>query len=149
EESENLSIQRYTSRIDALTVEQSGPVRAVVKVEGSHVGNGRQWLPFSLRLYFTADSPAVRIVHSFIWDGDADRDFLRGLGIRAQVPMAAPLHDRHVRIATDHGLFSEAVRPLTGLRRDVGEAFRQAQIDGRATPSVDTLPDRLRQLLDS
>ncbi|WBQ17820.1 Tat pathway signal sequence domain protein [Sphingobium yanoikuyae] len=149
EESENLSIQRYTSRIDALTVEQSGPVRAVVKVEGSHADNSRQWLPFSLRLYFTADSPAVRIVHSFIWDGDADRDFLRGLGIRAQVPMAAPLHDRHVRIATDHGLFSEAVRPLTGLRRDVGEAFRQAQIDGRATPSVDTLPDRLRQLLDN
>jgi hypothetical protein len=29
-------------------------------------------------------------------------------------------HDRHIRLATDGALFAEAVRPLTGLRRDPG-----------------------------
>jgi hypothetical protein len=149
EEADTLSQHHFTSRIDKVTVEQTGPVRAVLKIDGVHSGGARAWLPFSLRLYFTSGSEAVRIVHSVIWDGDAEHDFLSGLGVTAQVPMRGALHDRHVRIATGNGLFAEAVRPLTGLRRDPGEAFRQAQIGGRATPDVATLPERFAPLLDS
>jgi hypothetical protein len=149
EEVDTLSQRRFTSRIESVTVEQSGPVRAVLKIDGTHAGAARSWLPFSLRLYFTSGSDAVRIVHSFIWDGDSAHDFLSGLGVQATVPMRGELHDRHVRLATETGLFSEAVRPLTGLRRDPGEAFRQAQIDGRAVPDVATLPEKFAPLLES
>ena len=62
--------------------------------------------------------------------------------------MRGALHDRHVRLATEEGLFAEAVRPLTGLRRDPGEAFRQAQIDGRAVPDLATLPEKFAPLLE-
>ena len=41
------------------------------------------------------------------------------------------------------------MRPLTGLRRDPGEAFRQAQIDGRAVPDLATLPEKFAPLLES
>jgi hypothetical protein len=149
EEADTFSQRHYTSRVDKVTVEQSGPIRAVLKVEGVHAGEGRAWLPFSLRLYFTSGSAAVRIVHSFVWDGNADRDFLSGLGVQARVPMRGALHDRHVRLATETGLFAEAVRPLTGLRRDPGKDFRQAQIEGRATPDTTTLPRKFADLLDS
>ncbi|MPS70218.1 MAG: Tat pathway signal sequence domain protein [Novosphingobium sp.] len=149
EEADTLTQRHFTSRIGSVTIEQSGPVRAVLKVEGSHAGEEGAWLPFSLRLYFTSGSDAVRIVHSFIWDGDADRDFLSGLGVQARVPMRGALHDRHVRLATEKNLFAEAVRPLTGLRRDPGEDFRQAQIDGRAAPGISALPEKFAPLLDS
>ncbi|WP_039996772.1 hypothetical protein [Sphingomonas sanxanigenens] len=139
----------FIGRIDKATVEQTGPVRAVVKLEGMHEGAGRRWLPFVVRFYAYADSRHLRIVHSFIFDGDAKKDFLSGLGLRATVPMAAPFHDRHVRLATADGhLFVEAVRPLTGLRRDPGKPFRDAQIAGRAIPPLEGMPKSVSSLLD-
>ena len=145
DDGERGALTRYASEISSTTVEQRGPVRAVIRVEGKHRGGGRDWLPFTLRLYFHAGSGAVRIVHSFIFDGDPNRDFLRGLGLTGRVPMRDPMHDRHVRFAgPDGGLWGEAVRPLTGLRRDSGEAFRSAQVAGRATPPVDGLPAAIR-----
>lgn len=36
-----------------MTVERAGSVRALVKLEGVHKSpNGREWLPFVVRLYF-------------------------------------------------------------------------------------------------
>jgi hypothetical protein len=72
-------------------VEQDGPIRVVVRVEGRHAAPDEQWLPFSLRLYFHAGSASVRIVHSLIFDGDPARRFVRGLGLSGQVPMTDPL----------------------------------------------------------
>ncbi len=71
---------RYASRIDRAVVEQTGPIRAVVRVEGQHEGEGERWLPFSLRIYFHAGSASVRVVHSLIFDGDPAKRFVRGLG---------------------------------------------------------------------
>jgi len=127
----------FTSAIASVAVEQRGPVRAVVRIEGRHSGGGRDWLPFVVRLYFYAGSDAVRMMHSFVFDGDERKDFIRGLGVRMTVPMRDPLHDRHVRFVGDgRGLWAEAVRGLTGLRRDPGAAVRSAQVDGRACPAV-------------
>ena len=143
------AISRYAAEISGATIEQRGPVRAVVRVEGRHKGNGREWLPFTLRLYFHAGSQAVRIVHSFVFDGDPDKDFIRGLGLTGAVPMRDPLHDRHLRFAgPDGGLWGEAVRPLTGLSRDPGKAWRDAQVAGQATPAPADMAPRAKDLLE-
>lgn len=131
----------FQSRVLLTEVEQSGPVRAVVRVEGVHraLDGGRQWLPFVVRFAVTAGSDRVRMVHTMIWDGDASTDFLAGLGFRADVPLRFAPHDRHVRLAgADGGFFAEAVRGLTGLRRDPGAAVRTSQVSGQATPPIDT-----------
>ncbi len=130
----------FQSLVTAVEVEQRGPVRAVVRVEGRHraVAGDREWLPFTLRLVVLAGADRVRLVHTFVWDGDAATDFLAGLGVRADVPLRAPAYDRHVRLAgTDGGFFAEAVQGITGLRRDPGAAVRAAQIHGRATPPLE------------
>jgi hypothetical protein len=117
-----------TAEVERITVEQDGPVRAVVRLEGRH----GDWLPFSVRLYFYAGAPDVRVVHTFVWDGDPDRDFLAGLGLSADVVMRDPPHDRHVRLAGPEGFLTEAVRGLTGLRRDPGASVRRRQVAGEA-----------------
>jgi len=127
----------FRSVVSDVRLEQDGPLRAVVRIEGHHssVDASREWLPFTVRIVLAAGSDRLRIVHSFIWDGDAETDFLAGLGVRAAVPLRAEPHDRHIRIAgADGGVFAEAVRGLTGLRRDPGAEVRAAQIAGRATP---------------
>ncbi|WP_324670996.1 Tat pathway signal sequence domain protein [Hymenobacter sp. GOD-10R] len=128
--------QEFTGEISQVTVEQSGPVRAVIKLEGKHqqAKASRAWLPFVVRLYFYAGSEAVRVLHTITYDGDENHDFIKGIGIRFAVPLHAPLHDRHVRfVGEDQGVFVEAVRGLTGLRRDPGATITKAQVAGQAT----------------
>ena len=128
---------RAVGHVTDCAVEQDGPFRAVLRVEGVHRDEtgGREWLPFTVRLVFAAGAATFRIVHSFVWDGDPEQDFLSSLGLEFTVPLRAELHDRHVRIAgADGGFLREAVRGLTGMRRDPGAEVRAAQLDGRATP---------------
>ena len=130
----------FQGQTERVVVEQAGPVRAVVRIEGRHKSTTRDraWLPFVVRLYLHADGDALRVMHSFVFDGDENRDFLHGLGIRFDVPLADAPHDRHVRFSGENdGLFAEAVRGVTGLRRDPGAAVREAQVAGLATPPVE------------
>jgi len=138
----------FTGSITQVSVEQSGPLRAVIKVEGVHAQGQGATLPFTLRFYAYAGARHLRIVHSFIYDGAPAQDSLAAIGLRVAVPMRDAPHDRHVRIASDGPLFAEAVRPLTGLRRDPGAAFRKAQIEGRATPPLAQMAAVVRDKLD-
>jgi hypothetical protein len=104
----------FVSNIEKVSVEQSGPVRAVLKVEGRHrlAKGGRAWLPFTLRLYFYAGDPAIHVVHTFIYDGDQQKDFIRGLGLRFSVPMREEVYNRHVAFGgQDGGLWMESLQP--------------------------------------
>jgi hypothetical protein len=143
--------ERFASEIRTVTVEQRGPVRAVVRVEGRHraeKGTRREWLPFSVRLYLFAGSDGIRMVHTFVFDGNEKKDFIRGLGVRFTVPMSDQLYDRHVRFAGDgDGVLGEAVRGITGLRRDPGAAVRQAQIAGQRLPDPSTWDTRVTSRL--
>ncbi len=93
-------VESMQSRVQDVKLEQSGPVRAVVCVRGVHLTRaGRGALPFVARFYVTAGSGAIRLVHSFIFDLDEQKEFLSGLGVRAGVVMKDATYDRHVRIA--------------------------------------------------
>ena len=141
--------EEFASNIEKVTVEQSGPVRGVVRVEGMHLrASDRVWLPYVVRLYFYAGGDAIRLMHTFIFDGDPQRDFLAGLGVRFDVPMRDQAHDRHVRfVGEGKGLWAEAVRGLTGLRRDPGANVRKAQVAGEQIP-VDSMPDNVKRRLE-
>lgn len=111
------SREKFTSNIHQVTVEQSGPVRAVVKIEGVHKSTDgtREWLPFRVRLYFYAGSEAVRVVHTLIFDGDQQKDFIRGVGLTFAVPLREEALNRHVRFSgADGGLWAEPIQPGAG-----------------------------------
>jgi hypothetical protein len=131
----------FISRIRAVTLEQSGPVRAVVKIEGNHQagGSGRSWLPFTLRLYFYAGLDSVHMVHSFVFDGDQEKDFIRGLGVRFSVPMREQAHNRHVRLAGETGMLAEPVRLIAGRRNPSPDLYAR-QIAGKQIPNLEELP---------
>ena len=133
-----LKIETFTGEVEHAELEHSGPLRAVVKLTGRHAHCGeRRWLPFTLRLYFYAGGDSVRVMHTFVFDGDEARDFIRGIGLRFDAPLSDPLHDRHVRFAGESGgVFGEAVRGLTGLRRDAGVNARKAQVAGLAAGAI-------------
>jgi len=143
--------ETFHGQIESVALESHGAVRAVVKITGRHAGESGKpaWLPFIVRLYFYAGSDAIRMLHTIIYDGHPAQDAISGLGVRFAVPLRGPLHDRHVRFSgQDDGLFAEAVRGLTGLRRDPGANVKEAQLAGRATPAIDTWPKTVSARLD-
>ncbi|MFJ3703774.1 MULTISPECIES: Tat pathway signal sequence domain protein [unclassified Streptomyces] len=141
--------ERFESVVEKAVVEQDGPVRAVVRIDGRHRRGSRSWMPFSVRLYFYAGADSFRMVHTITYDGTlepgkASGDFVRGLGVRFTVPMRDEAYDRHIRIGGDGtGLLREAVKGVTGLRRDPGAAVREAQFAGRRLPDPATWDQRV------
>ena len=146
ESSQTIREEDFTSSITKVTVEQTGPIRAVVHIEGTHASATRQWLPFSVRLYFTAGLASVRMVHSFVFDGDQATDFIRGIGVAFTVPFREERQNRHVRFATDNdGLFSEPVLMAPGYRPSAMQhaaEMNRAQLIGQRIPNMADLPPR-------
>jgi hypothetical protein len=147
--------EQFVSRIKSVTLEQSGPVRAVVKVEGVHqaVVGERAWLPFTVRFYFYAGSPEIRLVHTFIFDGDGQKDFIKGLGLVFTVPFREELHNRHVRFAGDGtGVWCQPVRLLPGYRPQAGRQITEAYADhlaGKRMPNLADYPPAARSAIES
>ncbi|CAE6369787.1 unnamed protein product [Rhizoctonia solani] len=134
------NIHTTTANVTAATVESDGPVRATVKVTGTYKGDGHgEWLPFTIRLYFSAGSTAIKIQHLFLFDGDQAKDFIKGIGVKFDVPLSDELYDRHIRFTSaSGGLWGEAVKVLSGLRRDATAALLNPQFEGTALPAKDS-----------
>ncbi|WP_075736280.1 exo-rhamnogalacturonan lyase family protein [Streptomyces acidiscabies] len=149
EDQGTVKTERFEGAISGVTVEQDGPVRAVVRIDGKHRKGNRSWLPFSIRLYFYAGADSFRMVHTITYDGTqepgkASGDFIRGLGVRFTVPMRDQAYDRHIRIGGEGtGLLREAVKGITGLRRDPGIAVQEAQFAGKKLPDPSTWDQRV------
>ncbi|WP_329071352.1 exo-rhamnogalacturonan lyase family protein [Streptomyces sp. NBC_01429] len=141
--------ERFDGEISGARVEQRGPVRAVIRIDGKHRKGSRRWLPFSVRLYFYAGAESFRMVHTITYDGEQTPgrnkgDFIRGLGVRFTVPMRDAAYDRHVRVAGEgKGFLTEAVQGITGLRRDPGAHVRGAQVKGEKLPDPATWDQRV------
>ena len=139
-----------TSRIDTAVLEREGNVSAVVKIEGRHQdADDRLWLPFTLRMYFWKGSERVKLVHTLIYDGDEQHDFLSSLGIRFSVPMRQALYNRHVAFATDDGgVWTEPVQPLDGRRPLTLRNAQQLQMAGKQISPYAEMDERDRLLID-
>lgn len=137
----------FDSDITHVEIERAGRVRKVVRVEGVHrsLTTGRKWLPFVVRLYFYQGSDLVKMVHTFIYDGNEQHDMITSIGIRFHIPMQEESYNRHVALATDEGgVWAEPVQLL-----DQGSdhsLLRTMQMEGK-TIVGDSLPFRLRTYL--
>lgn len=99
---------------------------------------------------FYAGSEQVKMVHSFIYDGDQNRDFISALGIRWSVPMREALYNRHVAFScADGGVWSEAVQPLADHRiLNNNPSLQIQQLEGKRIPDSQQCDERSRILLD-
>ncbi|UCS95018.1 Tat pathway signal sequence domain protein [Echinicola marina] len=148
-EKENIKTSLFEGSIDQVDLEQAGPLRTVVKVQGKHAADGHpNWLLFTIRFYFYAGGASIKTMHTIVYDGEEAKDFIKGLGLRFDVPMEDKLHDRHIRFAgKEEGIFAEAVRGLTGLRRDPGPKVKEAQLAGEKTPPTSEFPENVSSRL--
>ncbi len=133
----------YQSKLTSAIVERAGAVSTVIKLEGMHVSSDhRSWLPFTLRLYFYSGSEQIRMVHTFIYDGKAEKDMIRSIGVQFDVPMREAAYNRHIAFATENGIWTEPVQPLDGRRiltinGDKKRNLQAEQMAGKRIPDED------------
>jgi hypothetical protein len=148
--------EKYISKVEKVTAEQTGPVRAVFKIEGKHKGvkSSREWLPFVVRLYFYAGQDSVRMVHTIFFDGDQEKDFIRGLGVDFSVPMREEIQNRHVAFSgQDSGLWAEPIQPMIGrggrfvANPGSREDVYPKQVEGKRVPNRAEYNQRGQNLL--
>lgn len=145
---ETINISQFNSNIKNVSIEQQGDVRATIKIEGIHKSiDNRELFPFTVRLYFYYGSGNIRIMHTFIFDGDEEKDFIKGIGLQFSQPMHnTEMYDRFIRFTnSEGGLFGEAVKSLTGLRRDAGEEIKTLQIEGEKSLPQSQFPERVKK----
>ena len=82
----------YTARVEDLRVEESGPLRAVVRAAGWHYrADGRKRMPFVMRFSAWAGLPVLGVQHTFIVSDDPLTTFFRGIGLR--IPLRGQLRE--------------------------------------------------------
>jgi RNase P/RNase MRP subunit p29 len=138
----SLTFENYISEIKNVEIEQKGSIRSVIKISGLHrsLTKKRELLPFDIRFYFHAGIPEIRVVHSFVFDGNQETDFIKGMGLTFDVPLRENIHNRHVRFSAGNGgLWSEPVKPIVTRNPFIFKGDRtiqQKQMKGERLPEI-------------
>lgn len=120
----------YRSKIENCSIEQGGDLQVIVRYEGIHINATDQKIPFIIRLKVGLNSEKIDMTYTFLYDGDEDKDFLKGLGVTFDKPMQSPMYNRHIKMETDFGTFHESVVPLVSWRPPIAKKVYEAQMDG-------------------
>lgn len=146
----------FSGAVSSVTLMQNTPLRAVVKIEGRHrsLTGSREWLPYKLFCVMYKDMATLSLTHSFLFDSDGKEDYIKGIGVRFEVPFRDEAHNRHVRFAGDGrdgaGFWCEPVRLAPGYRPSAGRVFTDnyaAYLRGEPLPSLGELGERERSAL--
>ncbi|MBQ8639670.1 MAG: hypothetical protein IJ468_10930, partial [Lachnospiraceae bacterium] len=107
--------RRYRGQIEKVELVENGPLFTVFRYEGIHVNEeGEKRIPFILYLKAGRGSKKLLFTHTFVYDGDEEKEFLKGLGITFAVPLKGAVYNRHVKFGGDYGYFHEACVGLLG-----------------------------------
>lgn len=133
--------EEYIPQIIDASLEFEGPLRCVIKVWGRHLRNTKMtfdgsllkqgWLPFEVRLYFFANSDKIKLVHTFIYNGNPHQDFIKALGLKFNIPLSSPLYNRFIRFGGDTGLFCESPKNLVDVyKKERHKIIFKKQLNG-------------------
>lgn len=116
--------------ITKVDVEEDGPLQAVFCFHGIHTPGEYASMPFIIRMYVWYESSEIRFMHTFFFDGEENRDYLKGMGIRAEFRMHGKLYDRHIQFAGDSSPFHEAAVLLYSNNPKLPQEVLCRQLEG-------------------
>jgi hypothetical protein len=122
----------YKSVVRSVEIEEVGSLKVVVKVTGTHLNpkTGRDIFPFIVRFVCHAGESMISVMHTFLYDGDEQKDFIKGIGLQLHCPTEGALYNRHVKVGGDFGYVHEALQLLSCRIPRVDYEIYQAQMRG-------------------
>lgn len=123
--------KEYRGTIKSVSVEEWGRLQCIIKYEGTHVdAEGVEKMPFIIRMKVAYNCPNLEFTHTFLYDGDEDKDFLKGLGIVFDMPLTGEIYNRHIKLTGDYGVFHESMAHLVSWRPKIADHVYEAQMRG-------------------
>ena len=122
----------YISDINKVSIEDNGELKTVIKIEGIHknISRNKKTLPFILRFILHKDTNYIRLMHTFLCDIDASKEFIKGIGIEFETPMSGEAYNRHFKTRGDYGYFHEPMQIMPWWRPSIGDEKYKKQLDG-------------------
>lgn len=122
----------YTGEIETVQIEDNGALKTVIRAEGTHVSaDGKKLLRYIVRFTVLNGEPSIKIMHTFLFDGDDKTDFIKGVGIEFARKMEGEQFNRRVKITGDFGVMHEAVQILNLWRPRLGPSIGIQPIHSR------------------
>lgn len=117
--------------LEETVLEQSGPLQAVFCFRGRHMSGEETGMPFVIRMYLWAGSSELKLVHTFLYDGKEDRDYLKGMGIRFDTVLAGAPVNHHIQYTLENRVFHEAAVMLYSSHPKLAPEIFRGQMEGK------------------
>ncbi|WP_148229036.1 hypothetical protein [Parasphaerochaeta coccoides] len=129
---ETRTVTDFLGEISSMEVEEDGPFHVLFRYEGIHKNpiSGEELIPFVIRMGMGIGSDSLSFTHTFLYDGEEKRDFLKGVGISFDARIQGEMYNRHIRFLGDAGSFHESVAQLLSWRPRIPDAVYAAQCRG-------------------
>ncbi len=130
--SRRIESKEFQGEITSVELEEQGALQMVVCFRGNHipVQSDVPRMPFVIRMYLWADSDELRFQHTLLYDGEEERDYLKGMGICFDVNMSPKKYDRHIQFGTDKKHFHEAAVMLASNSPKLSPEIFKKQLMG-------------------
>ena len=121
----------YIGEIEACAVEETGALKTVIRVSGAHkAADASEFLRFTSYITVLNMEREIQLKHTFIYDGDAAVDFIKGVGVEFEQDISGELYNRHVKIAGDCGVMHEAAQLMSLWRPRLTPELYKKQLSG-------------------
>ena len=115
--------------IGECVIEDAGSLRTVVRLKGVHkADDGSEFLQYIVRFMIYKNTDRIDIKHTFIYSGDAAKDFIGGLAVEIKRKMRGSCFNRRVKIAGDYGMMHEPLQSLHVWRPKISKGYYEAQM---------------------
>ena len=116
-------------RIDQIEIEDQGPVSATVCYRGVYC-SAEDLMRFEIRIRFGIGAPLLQITNTFFYHGDPSMDRMKGLGLRARMPLEGEACNHHVRFLADGVEFHEPAQLMESRIPRTGPEMKRKQLKG-------------------
>lgn len=123
--------KKYAGQIQTVELEEWGDLQGIIKFTGCHKNAvGEEKLPFIIRMRINYNCGDIQFTHTFLYDGDEEKDYLKGLGITFEMPLGGAIYNRHIKVMGDYGCFHESMVPLVSWQPKVPKSIYERQMQG-------------------
>lgn len=122
----------YQPVITSVELEEKGALQSIFCFRGTfqRPDSDEHKMRFVIRMYLWANSEEMKFVHTFLYDGDENHDFLKGMGIRFVTPVSGRQCEHHVQFTTDREPFHEAAILLNSSHPRLDKCYLIEQMNG-------------------
>lgn len=132
---EKIVREEFFGIVKEITLLEKGDLQAVVRLKGTYKNErmdseSMQWILYA---YFGAGSEEIKFLHTFLYDGEENKDFINGFGIRLSTTLSGKAYNRHIKFGNEEGIFHEMAQSLFSCNPRLPNSVFESQIHGKTS----------------